>query len=180
MSPRLTRPTAGFTIVEVMMAATILVVGFLGLIQAVTIGSEMLATARRQTLAAQIIGQEIETLRLTAWSSLPAAGSYTYPEADPSGRFGDAIAASGLTVDGLTLTRTIVDLDVDSDTVTDLKEVRFTLRWAKGGTAAAPTNDNANWLEQIAFSRPSSGSRTYTREMSTYLARYGLSLNLQR
>ncbi len=53
-----------------MMAAAILVVGFMGMIQAVTIGSEMMATARRQTLANQIITHEIEQLRLKNWSTV--------------------------------------------------------------------------------------------------------------
>lgn len=60
----------GFTIVEVMMASVILVVGFIGMIQAVTIGSEMLATARRQTIAAQILNHEMERLRMVSWTSL--------------------------------------------------------------------------------------------------------------
>ncbi|MDP2324685.1 MAG: hypothetical protein Q8N51_11710, partial [Gammaproteobacteria bacterium] len=64
----LRRPSsAGFSIVDVMMGATILVVGLMGLIQAVIIGSEMLATARRQTLAAQILDNEIEKLRFKTW-----------------------------------------------------------------------------------------------------------------
>ncbi|MEJ1972725.1 MAG: prepilin-type N-terminal cleavage/methylation domain-containing protein [Lacunisphaera sp.] len=70
MSPSRLRRTKGFTIIEVMMAAVILVVGFMGMIQAITIGSEMLATARRQTLAAQIITHEIEQLRLKDWSTV--------------------------------------------------------------------------------------------------------------
>jgi len=59
----------GFTIIEVMMAATILVVGFMGMIQALTIGSEMIATARRQTIANQIMTHELEQLRLEDWAS---------------------------------------------------------------------------------------------------------------
>ena len=40
--------------VEVMLAGTILVVGFIGLMEAVTMGGEMLANARKQKLAEQI------------------------------------------------------------------------------------------------------------------------------
>jgi hypothetical protein len=57
----------GFTIVEVMVAATILVVGFIGLIEAITVTSGMMDHARRQTLATQIINHEIETLRFLSW-----------------------------------------------------------------------------------------------------------------
>ena len=44
---RALRLSNGFTIVEVMMASVIRVVGFIGMISAITVGSEMLATARR-------------------------------------------------------------------------------------------------------------------------------------
>ena len=53
-----------------MMAATILAVAFIGMIQAVTISSEMLDTARKQQVATQIIDEEIEQLRATSWSTL--------------------------------------------------------------------------------------------------------------
>lgn len=59
------------------MASVILVVGFMGMIQAVTIGSEMLATARRQTIAAQIINHEMDYLRLTSWTNLQTIATTT-------------------------------------------------------------------------------------------------------
>jgi prepilin-type N-terminal cleavage/methylation domain-containing protein len=71
--PALRRHPQGFTLIEVMMAATILVVGFVGLIQAVTIGTEMLDTARKQVVAQQIINGEITALRLGSWSQVTAA-----------------------------------------------------------------------------------------------------------
>jgi prepilin-type N-terminal cleavage/methylation domain-containing protein len=57
----------GFTIVEVMMASVILVVGFMGMIEAVTVTSGMMDHARRQALANQIINHEIENLRVLSW-----------------------------------------------------------------------------------------------------------------
>lgn len=71
---------AGFNLIEVMMATTILLAGFVGLIQAVTIGSESLDAARKQQIAAQIIAAEVEKLRGGPWSriaALPAAGTVT-------------------------------------------------------------------------------------------------------
>ena len=61
-----------------MMGAAILVVGLIGVIQAITIGSELQATARRQTMGAQIINNEIELLRLKDWSTLQALASTAY------------------------------------------------------------------------------------------------------
>src|SRR5262245_61523782 len=71
---------AGFTLIEVMMAAAILVVGFIGLIQVVTIGSATRDTARKQQIAVQIMEGEIERLRTGSWASIAAliaSGSIT-------------------------------------------------------------------------------------------------------
>src|SRR5437879_582228 len=81
----------GFSIIEVMMAAAILLVGFVGMIQAITIGSESLDAARKQQVASQLVTAEIEKLRGGAWSviaNLPASGTITI---DSSGAIsGDA------------------------------------------------------------------------------------------
>jgi hypothetical protein len=49
------------------MASTILVVGFIGLIEAITVASTMMDHARRQTFATQILNHEIEDLRMQSW-----------------------------------------------------------------------------------------------------------------
>lgn len=66
MSKQRINSQAGFTLIEVGMGALILVVGFIGIIQAVTIGSQMLDTAQKQQVAVQIIDAEIERLRAGA------------------------------------------------------------------------------------------------------------------
>lgn len=52
------------------MAAVILLVGFIGMIEAVVIGAGMMDNARRQTLAAQILNHETEQLRLLSWTAI--------------------------------------------------------------------------------------------------------------
>jgi Tfp pilus assembly protein PilV len=69
--------SAAFTIVETMMAAVILVVGFMGMIQAVTMGSEMLSTGRRQAVASQVITHEMERMRLLSWSNISSLSTTT-------------------------------------------------------------------------------------------------------
>lgn len=59
-----------FTLIEVLMAATVLVVSFTAVIQAVTMGAEMIDTARKQQIAQQIIEGEINGLRLGNWSDI--------------------------------------------------------------------------------------------------------------
>lgn len=168
----------GFTIVEVMMASVILVVGFLGMIQAITIGSEMLATSRRQTLASQIISHETDKLRLLRWDdststndivglSSTAAATYT----SDSAAINTAITSSGVR---FTLATTVTTV------TTDLREVTFTVTWTKSGTTAAASTATGSWLDQLAFSRNAPISRTYTRTSTAYFGKYGLSLNLQR
>lgn len=169
------RRTRGFTLVEVMMAATILVVAFMGMIQAITLGSEMLATARRQTLAAQIISFELEKLRLSSWSTLSGLGAGPTSITIDSTQFGPAIGACGL-VSGttLTLSRSAADLTAN------LREVTFTVTWTKGGTTTAAAAPGGSWLDRLAFFRDSPISRTYTRQGSAYFGKYGLNLTYQR
>lgn len=70
MSPARPSRQSGFTIVEVMMASVILVVGFIGMIEALAITSTQIDSARRQTLANQILNHELEQLRLESWTTL--------------------------------------------------------------------------------------------------------------
>jgi Tfp pilus assembly protein PilV len=86
---------AGFTIVEVMMASVILVVGFMGMISAVTVCAEMLATAQRQTIAAQIIDNEIEQLRIQSWSTVNALSVSTTWASGAAYGVGDIIRYNG-------------------------------------------------------------------------------------
>jgi hypothetical protein len=64
----------GFTIVEVAMATAVLAIALAGMVQAMGTGSEMLDTARKQTIASQVIQSEIERLRMLTWTagSLPS------------------------------------------------------------------------------------------------------------
>jgi prepilin-type N-terminal cleavage/methylation domain-containing protein len=70
----------GFNIIEVMMASTILLVGFIGLMQSISIGSDSLDLARKQQVANQIISAEIEKLRGGSWTTianLPSTATIT-------------------------------------------------------------------------------------------------------
>lgn len=63
---------------EVALAATVLALTLTGMIQVIESGSQMLDLSRKQTIAAQILHDEIDQLRLQSWatvSSIPS--SYT-------------------------------------------------------------------------------------------------------
>ncbi|MFT3830835.1 MAG: prepilin-type N-terminal cleavage/methylation domain-containing protein [Opitutaceae bacterium] len=72
-APRLTS-RRGFTLIEVMMAAFVMVVMFLSALSALQQGFKLLDTARNTTLAGQIIQSEMEDLRLKSWTMMPASG----------------------------------------------------------------------------------------------------------
>lgn len=174
----------GFTLVEVMMAATILVVGFMGMIQAVTMGSEMLATARRQTLAAQIIAHELEKLRYVVWTNgstgindLPAGPTTLTIDS----QFNSAITTAGLTT---TVSTTNPYVKVDrtvADVVTgSMREVTITVTWQKSGTTANATTLTGSWLENLSLGGSPPIRRTYTRSGTSYFGKYGLNLSYQR
>ncbi len=159
------------------MATVILVVGIMGMIQAVTIGAEMLATARRQTLAAQIITHEIEKLRLKSWAqiqSLGDASATAYTSYDTDGQFTDAINASGVSTADWKIAVSVADL------TTNLREVTFTVTWQKGGTTSAAVTPTGSWLDRLAFYRESPIARTYTRKGAAWFGKYGLNLSYQR
>jgi hypothetical protein len=173
------RDPRAFSIIDVMMATVILVVGMMGMIQAVTIGSEMIATARRQTLAAQIISHELEKLRLVVWDNgstgiknLPAGPTTLTIDA----QFNSSITACGL-VSGstITLSRSVTDVVSGS-----MREVTFTVTWTKGGTTTAASTPTGSWLSKLAFYRESPIARTYTRKGSAWFGKYGLNLSYQR
>lgn len=157
-STPITRRASGFTIVEVMMAAIILVVAFIGMIEAMTLSSAMMDNARRQTLAAQIINHEIEKLRFSSWSTISGL-PMTSTAITIDSQFTAAIATSGATY---TLARTLTN----PDPATNLREVNFTVTWV------VKTSRHASNGALLSF--------TYTRSNSAYFGKYGLNLTYQR
>ncbi len=141
----------GFTLVEVMIAACVLVLTIVGMIQVIVSGAEMLDMSRKQTIAMQIIHGQIDAIRLRDWSEIGPLGASTtvsVAAGDQSGfLFGTNLPAIA---SGFQCTRTI------SDVRTDLKQVTFTVTWT------------------------SSTGRTYSRMGSTYIGKNGLYVTYQR
>lgn len=154
------------------MAATILTVGFMGLIQAVTISSGMMDAARRQTLAAQILTHEIERLRLLPWQDLVAsdgsndiAGLAANPSYQPDTQFDTARAAVGDNQTANASVKFTVGLSVATIT-TGLREATITVTWV---VTTSRRDGSGNPLKF-----------TYTRVNSAYLGKNGLNLTYQR
>lgn len=177
----LSNPSNGFTIVEVMMASVILVVGFIGMISSITVCSEMLATARRQNLATQIISHELEKLRYVDFATIDgyAAGPTTLTI---DAQFNNGIVACGLTTDTsnsanpyITLNRTVSEVVSGS-----LCQVTFTVTWQKSGTTTAATAATGSWLTSLSLSGNAPIQRTYVRKGVGFFGKYGLNLSVQR
>lgn len=80
--PRPARSAAGFTVVEVMVAAFVMVFGITSAILVMQSGFRALDTARKTTLASQIMQSEMERIRMLSWSRIQALA--TQSAADPS------------------------------------------------------------------------------------------------
>jgi Tfp pilus assembly protein PilV len=104
------RPSArAFTILEVMVAATVLLFGIVSAITALQQGLQAVDTARNLTLASQLMQTEIEQLRLKNWSQLQAL--------QDSGQTSVALDGGAATA-RFTCTRVISDLKADMKTIT--------------------------------------------------------------
>jgi prepilin-type N-terminal cleavage/methylation domain-containing protein len=167
-------PLAGFTLIEVMMAAAILVVGFIGLIQAVTIGSETVDTARKQQVATQIMDAEIERLRGQTWNTLANFASSGSIAIDQTGAIsGDEtrFALSNYTA-----------VNTDDNTALSGTARGFTCSYTR--TRLRPASATATTVTYIKFvysvSWTSNTGRAYSRSTETYVGASGLHLSFQK
>jgi Tfp pilus assembly protein PilV len=124
---------AGVTLVEVMLAAALLAMSVVGMIQAVTYGSQMLDVSRKQTVAAQIIRTEIDKLHLTDWATVSGySASATAVTLDPS--------FAGV-ANGFTVSRKAVLVA----TRTDFKKITFTVTW-RGNTGRSYSRSGSTYF----------------------------------
>jgi hypothetical protein len=164
-----------------MMASVILVTGFIGMISAITVGSEMLATARRQNLATQIITHELEKLRWVDFTTIDG-----YPAGPTTitidSQFNADIAACGLTTDTSNTANPYILLQRSvADTVAgSMCQVTYTVTWQKSGTTTAANTTAGSWLEKLSLGGNAPVRRTYVRKGFGFFGKYGLNLNVQR
>lgn len=143
------------------MASVILVVAFIGMIEAMTVSSGSMDHARRQTLAYQIMSHEIERLRYAPWTngSTGINDLATGPTAITiDSQFGGAIAASGATY---VLSQSVADIVTGS-----LREVTYTVTWT------VSTSRRKSDGSQLKFS--------FTRTAAAWYGKYGVNLSYQR
>ncbi len=176
---------AGFTLVDVVMGAAILVVGFIAVVQAVTTGTVMLDTARKQQIAQQIIDAEIENLRASSWtylnSTLPTSPAYESITVDNTG--------SSVTNNTTNAANYFI---LDTDAALLLQAKGFTCKLEVFNVAGRANIRRAvitvSWVTTTSSQTQNSkldinsGSVTqlHTRSGETYLTRNGLQLSFQK
>ena len=106
---------AGFTLVEVMLASVVLVLGITTAIVTLQRGLQALDTARHMTHASQVMQSEMERLRLKSWAQIQALQ-------DAKDTAVTVTAAAGLSTT-FRCTRDIRDLK------TDMKEITLESVW---------------------------------------------------
>lgn len=113
-SVRRRRTRDGFTLIEVMAAALVMVTVFLAGFGAMRTGFELVDTARNATLASQIMQSELEDLRLKNWAGLPGSGTIALPA---------NLAGEGVTFTASRLVEDVVDHG------STMKRVVITVNW---------------------------------------------------
>lgn len=161
MSKQRISSQAGFTLIEVGMGALILVVGFIGLIQAVTIGSQMLNVAQKERVAMEIMDAEIEELRAglaSDISSLTNSQVYTV-----------TVNAAGTSVSG-----DATKFALTSNTSLMAQAKSFTCSFVK-------TNTRTNFRRVIyTVTWTGNTGRSYSRTAEMYFGLNGLQLSYQK
>ena len=120
------RSRAAFTLVEVMMAFTILVVGLCAGLATLQSGFKTVDSARCSTLAAQIMQSQIERLRLLNWTDLTAVAG-----TDVTVPVTDLVPSSANDIAGrFTLTQTIQP----DPSRTGIVDIRLNVSWTGLGS----------------------------------------------
>jgi len=117
---------AGFTIVEVMLAASVLVFVIASSLTVIQSGMRAVDTARNMTLAGQICQSALEVLRLQNWtqiSALPAESTVNINDVISSGAATPLDTALNAVAARFTCTRTITDPKIN------MRTIRIQVNW---------------------------------------------------
>jgi len=195
-----------FTIVEVMMAAVILTLVFIGLIEAVALTSSTMDHARRQILATQILNNELEELRFSSWTAISALPTPSAAVAidrqfwPPWKSAPDYVANHVVSYNGAWYrciaansnqapTNTTYWTSVTSGAATDIISrlgatftVRRTVTSPNPITNIREVNFTVTWVVKTSRRDASNNplSFTYSRSSSGWYGKYGLNLSYQR
>lgn len=171
-----TQSDRAFTLAEVMMATVVTLVVLVGLVAAVTMGSEMLDVSRKQTVAMQILRNEIEHVHLKDWATVSAAVPSNFSITINA-------AGTGLSAGNPSDQKAFALTNSTNLAVGPYAFNTSLMRVAKDFTCTlAISSVRANLLRLDYTVTWTGGNRrkTYTRTSSTYYGKNGLSLYYQR
>ncbi|MBI5689951.1 MAG: type II secretion system protein [Verrucomicrobia bacterium] len=162
LPPRAKSRARAFTLVEVAVAAGVMALGLVGMIQVIVSGSQMLDVARKQNIAMQVIHGQIDQVRLRTWSEILALPASDTVRVDASDYGGDQTVnvSKGfvfgpnlpMVCSGFRCKREVADISGRAD----FKQITFTVTWT-GNTG-----------------------RPYSRSGTTYVGKNGLYVTYQR
>ena len=145
-----------FTIIEVMLAAAVMLAGVVGMIQVVASCAEIMDLAKKQTIAAQIIQDQIGKVHVLDWTTVSAYSTSSSGTSIALDANVAAFASAKASFQNFTCYRYVTDVR------TDLKKVTFTITWKTGNVG------RVNYTRQ------------FTRSGTTYVAKNGLYVTYQR
>lgn len=173
---KLPRGQAAFTLIEVALAASVLLFAIVSAFQLVASGTRMLDFSRKQTMATQIIHAEIDQAHLAGWTTVKnwadtnASCTITLASVDSTYTSGNSLfgypelttfqtaAGIDMATTGYTIQRNVSYVG----TRTDMVQVTFVVTW-----------------QAINYSQQNGTSHTYSRQGTTYVGKNGLSATYQ-
>ena len=135
-----------FSLVEVLVAVSIIGVLFVALYSGLTYGYVVIRSARESLRATQILQEKMEVIRLYRWDQVLSNGFIPATFSEPFYTGTNGGGAGGLNYSG---TATISTIPLSESYSNDLRQLTVTVRWV-------------------------SGRVTNNRSMSTFVSRYGL------
>lgn len=156
------------------MAATIVMVGIVGMVKAVAIGTEALDTTRKQQVATQLVTAEIEQLRNGAWSvisSLPTTGNIS---------IGTGGSVTGDVTQFALTNRTATTADDNTALGAQARgfQCSFTCTRLRPNSATASTVTFVRVVYTVSWT--SSSGRAHRRTTEAFFGRNGLHLSQQQ
>ncbi len=140
------RRRAGFTVIEVTMAAFVMVFGIATSLNVLSAGLRTLDDARNITLASQILQSELERLRLLPWSSSTGGEAISTESEKAAVDLSTAYSSNTAVTSRFTLTRVVTATSGREDSMRDITLVvswtsvfgtshtrTFTTRYCKDG-----------------------------------------------
>jgi len=155
------------------MATVVALVALVGLISAITMGSEMLDVSHKQTVAMQILHNEVEQVHMRDWSSFSTTLPTSYIIRINSDGTG---LAAGATADK----RAFALTNYTSSIADDNKHLMSVARDFTCTLTISSVRSNLLLLTYTVSWTSGNRRKTYTRTSSTYYGKNGLNTYYQR